>query len=378
MPVETPAGSPPLRIAMMLETSSPGGAEYVLLQLSEELRRRGHTVYPFGPDDRSDWLASRFRALGFEPQLVKQVRALDPGCARRMADQFRRLQIDVVHSHEFTMAIYGAAAARLSGRRHVITFHGNQTMTRALRRRMAIRWAMRQSAATTAVSGETQRQLVEDLGVAPERIKVIRNGIPFRPGDRARIRREFGLADEEILVLAVGNLEKRKGHLVLLEALRQVTAEMPDAPWRLIIVGGRGGVEKEPIEHFLREHAMERRVHLLLRREDVPDLQAGADLFVMPSLWEGLPLALLEAMLAGKPIIASATSGIPEAIETDREGLLTPPGDAGALAGALSRLFRDPAERRRFGEAARARGQREFTVGVMTDAYEPLFREDRR
>lgn len=378
MPVETPAGSPPLRIAMMLETSSPGGAEYVLLQLSEELRRRGHTVYPFGPDDRSDWLASRFRALGFEPQLVKQVRALDPGCARRMADQFRRLEIDVVHSHEFTMAIYGAAAARLSGRRHVITFHGNQTMTRALRRRMAIRWAMRQSAATTAVSGETQRQLVEDLGVAPERIKVIRNGIPFRPGDRARIRREFGLADEEILVLAVGNLEKRKGHLVLLEALRQVTAEMPDAPWRLIIAGGRGGIEKEPIEHFLREHAMERRVHLLLRREDVPDLQAGADLFVMPSLWEGLPLALLEAMLAGKPIIASATSGIPEAIETDREGLLTPPGDAGALAGALSRLFRDPAERRRFGEAARARGQREFTVGVMTDAYEPLFREDRR
>jgi glycosyltransferase involved in cell wall biosynthesis len=83
-------------------------------------------------------------------------------------------------------------------------------------------------------------------------------------------------------------------------------------------------------------------------------------------------------MLAGKPIIASATSGIPEAIETDREGLLTPPGDADALAGALSRLFRNPEERRRFGEAARARGQREFTVGVMTDAYEPLFREDRR
>lgn len=360
---------------MMLETSSPGGAEYVLLQLSEELRRRGHVVYPFGPDDRSDWLANRFRALGFEPQLVRQDRPIDPGCARRMAEQFRQLRIDVVHSHEFTMAVYGALAARWSGRRHVITFHGSQTMTRALRRRIAIRWAMRQSAATTAVSGETQRQLVEDLGVPPEAITVIRNGIPFRGGDRARIRQEFGLREDEILVLAVGNLEKRKGHRILLEALRQVTAEWPDAPWRLLIAGGRGGVEQEPIEAFLREHGMERRVQVVLRREDVPDLQAAADLFVMPSLWEGLPLALLEAMLAGKPIIASATSGIPEAIETGREGLLTPPGDSAALAGALSRLLRDPAERRRLGDAARARGQREFTVGVMTDAYEPLLRQ---
>ncbi len=363
---------------MMLETSSPGGAEYVLLQLSEELRRRGHVVYPFGPDDRSDWLANRFRGLGFEPQLIRQVRTIDPGCARRLAARFRQLKIDVVHSHEFTMAIYGALAARWSGRRHIITFHGSQTMTRALRRRIAIRWAMRQSAATTAVSGETQRQLVEDLGVAPEAITVIRNGIPFRGGDRARIRQEFGLREDEILVLAVGNLEKRKGHRILLEALRQVTQQWPEAPWRLIIAGGRGGAEQEPIEAFLREHGLERRVHVALRREDVPDLQAAADLFVMPSLWEGLPLALLEAMLAGKPIIASATSGIPEAIETEREGLLTPPGDAGALAGALGRLLRDPAERRRLGAAARARGQREFTVGVMTDAYEPLLRENPR
>jgi glycosyltransferase involved in cell wall biosynthesis len=361
----------------MLETGNPGGAEFVLLQLSEELRRRGHVVYPFGPDDRSPWLSDRFRALGFEPQFVRQARTLDPACVWRLAEDFRRLRIDVVHSHEFTMAIYGAAAARLSGRRHIITFHGNQTMTRALRRRIAIRWAMRQSAATTAVSGDTQRQLVQDLGVSSDAIRVIRNGIPLRPGDRSKIRREFGLRDEEILVLAVGNLEKRKGHVILLEALRRVTAEMPEAPWRLIIAGGRGGVEQEPIERFIQDHGYGQRVHLLLRREDVPDLQAAADLFVMPSLWEGLPLALLEAMLAGNPIIASATSGIPEAIETEREGLLTPPGDAGALAGALSRLLRDPAERQRFGEAARARGQREFTVGVMTDAYEPLFRESR-
>jgi glycosyltransferase involved in cell wall biosynthesis len=363
---------------MMLESDGPGGAEFVILQLSEELRRRGHIVYPVGPEVGTGWLAGRFRALGFEPQTFRLDRTLDPGCARRMAEMFRRLSIDVVHSHEFTMAVYGALAAKWSDRRHVITFHGSQTMHRALRRRIAVRWAMRNSAATTAVSGETQRQLVRDLGVAPSAIQVIRNGVPVRPGDRARIRRELGARDDEIVVLAVGNLEKRKGHLILLEALRRVRAEMPDSPWRLVIAGGRGGPEQEPIEKFVRDQNMENRVHVLLRREDVPDLQAASDLFVMPSLWEGLPLALLEAMLAGKPIIASATSGIPEAIETERDGLLTPPGDAAALSAALARLLRDPEERRRLGAAALARGQREFTVGVVADAYLRLFRGDAR
>ena len=357
----------------MLESDGPGGAEYVLLQLSEELQRRGHTVYPVGPERGTGWLAGRFRALGFEPQTFRLDRTLDPGCARRMADLFRRLSIDVVHSHEFTMAVYGALAAKWAGRRHVITFHGSQTMHRALRRRIAVRWAMRRSAATTAVSGETQRQLVRDLGVPAQAIDVVRNGVPLRPGDRARIRKELGVRDEEILILAVGNLEKRKGHLILLEALRQVRDQLPQAPWRLAIAGGRGGPEQEPIEAFVREQGMEGRVHVLLRREDVPDLQAASDLFVMPSLWEGLPLALLEAMLAGKPIIASATSGIPEAIDTEREGLLTPPGEAGALAQALARLLQDPAERRRLGAAALARGNREFTVGVMAEAYLRLY-----
>jgi glycosyltransferase involved in cell wall biosynthesis len=112
---------------------------------------------------------------------------------------------------------------------------------------------------------------------------------------------------------------------------------------------------------------------VVTNRNDIPDLLALADIFVMPSLFEGLPMALLEAMTAGKAIVASATSGIPEAIESGREGLLVSPGDVGALARALQLLLTDEARRRALGDAAARRARGEFTVQVMADRYEALY-----
>jgi glycosyltransferase involved in cell wall biosynthesis len=103
-----------------------------------------------------------------------------------------------------------------------------------------------------------------------------------------------------------------------------------------------------------------------------------ADIFVMPSLWEGLPMALLEAMIAGKAIVASEASGIPEAIADGREGLLVPPADVGALSEALLSLLADPVRRAVLGEAAAQRAQRDFTVQVMADRYEMLYTDASR
>ena len=116
------------------------------------------------------------------------------------------------------------------------------------------------------------------------------------------------------------------------------------------------------------------RVTLLGQRWDVYDLHAAADIFVMPSLWEGLPLALLEAMHAGTAIVASRTSGIPEAITDGVDGLLTPPGDEVALRDALVRLLPDASERARLGAAALARARSKFSLDRMTDEYEALYR----
>jgi glycosyltransferase involved in cell wall biosynthesis len=113
-----------------------------------------------------------------------------------------------------------------------------------------------------------------------------------------------------------------------------------------------------------------------LNRDDVPSLLTAADVFCMPSLWEGLPLAVLEAMFASTAIVASATSGIPEAITSEREGLLVPPGDDAALAAALRRALESPAERARLAGAALRRAENDFTIGSMADAYERLYYGD--
>jgi len=355
----------------MLETDGPGGAEVVVLNMGYELRDRGHTVYPVGPDH--GWLSQRFRESGFEPQPFSLRRTLDPRAVRELAAMMRRLEIDVVHSHEFTMAVYGAAACKLAGRPHVITMHGNQTMTHALRRRVALRWAFRSSGATAAVSEDTKLQLDRDLGVGPEVIGLIRNGVPVPQGDPEPVRAELGVREGEVLILAVGNLDARKGHIYLLEALHRLSGQGV-GPWRLAIAGGRGGPERPRLEAFAAEHGMEDRFHILSYRNDIPNLLAAADVLAMPSLWEGLPLAILEAMLAGTAVVASEASGIPEAIVSGEHGLLTPPADIKALASALGKLIGDEPYRRTLAHQAKERALKEFTIGAMTDAYEKLYR----
>jgi glycosyltransferase involved in cell wall biosynthesis len=128
------------------------------------------------------------------------------------------------------------------------------------------------------------------------------------------------------------------------------------------------------LRNFAEAEGLADRVHLLGYREDVPDILAAGDMFVMPSLSEGLPLALVEAMSASLPVIASQVGGIPEVVEHEREALLTPPGHPDALADALRRLMRDEAMRVALGGAARRRALSDFGVRAMGDAYERLYR----
>ena len=125
----------PLTILQMLESDGPGGAETVMLQLSEELRERGHKIIPVGPTQRAGWLGARFRERGFEPEIYSLSGPIDPGCVRRLVKLIREKGAHLVHSHEFTMGVYGSAAARLLGIPHLLTLHGGFTATTALRRR---------------------------------------------------------------------------------------------------------------------------------------------------------------------------------------------------------------------------------------------------
>lgn len=358
-------------IAMMLESGGPGGAETVLILLSEELLSRGYQVLPVKINDGEQWMVEKLQDLGLETEVIEIRRGYDLGYLRQMTDFLRRRKVDVVHSHEFTKAVYGAAATKRLGIPHVISMHGNQTMMKKLRRRVALRWAFRHSRATVAVSEDTRRHLEERLGLPPGRVVTVPNGIPIRNGDATPVREELKIAPEEVVILCVGTLVPRKGHIVILEALSRLREGECEVPWRLVIAGR--GPERERLESFAASHGMGGRVDLLGHRDDIPNLQTLADIFSMPSLWEGLPLAVLEAMFAGNAVIASATSGIPEAIRDGENGILVPPGEPEPLFEGLRRLLESDALRKQLGEAARKTAESNFTVSRMADRYEALY-----
>lgn len=365
----------PLRIAMLLESDGPGGAEYMLIQLAEELRRRGHSIVPVGPAKGLGWLDRVLRERGFSPDRFTLRHPLDWQCLKDLAAMLRRSNVDVVHGHEFTMALYGTAAARLIGKPAVITIHSAQYVSLALRRRFALSCAARSSHALVAVSSETARTLERRLWLRSGAVTTIHNGIVERPGRADGVRDGIGACSDETLLLAVGNLYPVKGHPVLLDALQRLQADAP-VRWRLVVAGR--GRHKASLEERTAALGLGEHVRFLGHRDDVPDLLAAADVFVMPSLREGLPLAILEAMFAGKPIVASGVGGIPEAITSGEHGLLVPPSDPVALSEALRAVLADPALRLRLGEAARRRAQEEFRVEHMADRYERIYRESTR
>ncbi len=365
-----------MRIALLGETGGPGGAERMMLQLAEELRRRGHEVFPIGPERRTPWLRTQFRDRGFEAHTFMIRRGLDPWGLVQMTRLLRRLRVDVVHTHEFQTSVYGGVAAWLLGKPHVITMHGGRYYAQRRHRRVALRWCARRSRAVVAVSAATAAELAGVVGMPTSAVHVVHNGVKSEAGDPGKVRAELGVGPDERLIIAVGNLYPVKGHAILFDALRRVESDGGAPPWRLAIAG-RGG-EEFSLRAYIVSQGWDRRVHLLGFREDIADVIAAADVFVMPSLSEGLPLALVEAMLAGKAIIASRTGGIPEAVADGRDALLAPPGDVGALTARLRELLSNAGLRARLGEAARGNAAARFSVERMADDYERLYDGQRR
>jgi glycosyltransferase involved in cell wall biosynthesis len=343
----------------------------MMLQLADELRTRGHHILPILPADGDQWLATQFRASAFDVAPFSQRRGLDPLTLAQVVRLISRHRIDVVHSHAFTASVYGGAAAWLLRKPHVITMHGSKYYLERRRRRVALRWSARHSRAVVGVSSETASQLASGLGLPPEAVRVVYNGVPHASGDRSRGRRELGLGTDDLLVVAVGSLFPVKGHVVLVRALAELQQTGDVAPWHAVIAGTGG--EERALRVAIDEHGLSTRVRLLGFRSDVPDLLAAADVYAMPSLYEGSPLALMEAMFAQNAIVASAIGGIPELVTHEREALLVPPGEPTALAAALRRLFSSRELRERLGSAAFRRAKDNFTIARMADEYERLY-----
>lgn len=345
------------------------GGEVQVFLLLEGLRERGHRpVLACPPGSRS---AEEARGRGLEVREVAMRSDVDLAAVRGLARVLRELRPDLAHLHTGRATWLGGLAAWRAGVPAIAT----RRMDRPVKRNLRNRWIYGRLVQRVAAISPAVVDVLVAGGVDPERIDLVWSTVdPARlvpARDRGATRAELGAAPDDVLVLGLGALFRRKGFDVLLEAVAHLAAGDPPLAPPVVIAGD--GPERADLEARARELGPGR-VRFLGRREDVADLLAACDVFVLPSRAEGLGVAALEAMASGRPVVASRVGGLGQAVEDGRSGLLVPAEDPAALAGALRRLVLDPALRRSLGRGGTERVRDGFLPERMVRSYESLYR----
>jgi glycosyltransferase involved in cell wall biosynthesis len=361
------AGAP---IAILSPGELFGGVETMVLTLSVQLREAGTAVLPVLFHDRE--LAARLRAAGLEPVILAARHRYDPGAAGRLAAAIERHGSRVLHLHGYRATVTAAVAGARLGATAVKTEHGLpeppgrlDDRAKAILNHALDVWATRRLRARVCyVTADIRRRCARDHAGLSQRL--IHNGIAplTREGRPRPADLEPGLLHAGI----VGRVSAVKGIPIALRAL--ASGAVPDRV-RLDVIG------TGPLEARLRRQAsalgLDDRVRFHGFRRDRLDWLAHLDMLLMPSLYEGLPYTLLEAMSLGLPVVAARVGGLAEVLRHEETGLLVEPGDHEGLARALARLAGEPGLASRLGEAA-AREQRErYTLERMVREYREVY-----
>jgi glycosyltransferase involved in cell wall biosynthesis len=355
-----------VKIVHLVIAGDVAGGQLVALQLARAARARGYDAAFFSPT------AGTFLELaeqeGFTTRVVPLRGALDIRSLIRLARMLRAERADVLHTHvHFSLNVLGRVAGRTAGARVIAHMHIENVFRAggpARRAQMALDNATaRLCSRIIAVSGATAGTLVRQ-GYPAGRVVVVHNGIetsttvePSRPPE---------VPEGAPLLLHVGRLAPVKGQRELIEAVARLSHVDASA----LLVGKdleTGGAYERELRARAAELGVGERVVFAGYRDDVPALLAAADIFVLPSWVEGLPLTVLEAMAAGRPVVASRVGGTPEVVADGETGILVPPGDVGALAHAVDYLLADPERARRLGESGRRRVEEHFSLAAMSE-----------
>lgn len=376
------------RVAQVITRMVPGGAQRVVTNLLEGLADEYSLELITGPEDAPANLREDLPghveltvvdSLSRDISPLKDVRAL-----LDLAVQFRRKRYDLVHTHTSKAGLLGRFAAWfVPGTRVIHTPHGliygssrnipGVPEAKFLRTALLFleRLARRRQDALTTLSRNEARQC-ERLGLsAPEKIHTIYNGIEHDSSTSysgGSGRSEYDLVPEDLVIVSVGRLSPEKGYADLARAFGELRGEFDNL--RLLIAGS--GSERQTILETVPEE-YRRDVRLPGYVEEVRSVYDAGDVFVMPSLYEGFGLAILEAMRAGLPIVATNVGGIPELVREDRDGFLVSPSAPAELADGLRPLLGDAQRREEFGERARERAKN-FTVESMIEGFRSLYR----
>jgi glycosyltransferase involved in cell wall biosynthesis len=360
-----------VRVLWLIKGMGPGGAERQLVEMARHVDTDRFDVQAAYLLPWKDHLVGELADVGVPSTCLRATRNLDPTWVSRLRALARGREIDIVHAHLPTAAVGARTAFRRRGPRVVSTEHNVWTRYRPITRMLnAVTFGWQ--AAAIAVSEEVARSI--GPRVHPT-VRVIPNGVD---GERLRAdalarsaaRAELGLPEDAMVVGVVGGITPKKGHGTLVAAAPRVAASIPSVRFAFVGIESDGGAVRAEV------HAMELedRVRFLGYRSNASRLMRAFDLVCLPSLFEGMPVAMLEAMAIGVPVVATAVGGVPEVANGGRAAMIVPPRDPTALSDALAQVLSDEPLRMRLTEAAGWRVG-DFDIERTTRATEDVYAE---
>lgn len=349
-----------------------GGTELHILNLSEQLLRRGHDVTVACRPGR--WVEERATQMGLPTVPIRVMKQHDWQDFGRLRAFLREHKTDVLHVHwSSDVIVPGFAALFERTPVRILSRH----MPYPFKNRLGTLLYSRLLYTRLVPVSDSVRQTLRKSGVAARRIEVIHHGTDVAAFARttqtpAETRRQLGIPEDCVTVGIVGRIAPEKGHQVLLDAAKRLTGRYP---LRFVIIGN--GPEEATIRSSVQKMGLEEMVLFTGFREDVNNAIAALDIVTVPSTWaEPCSAVVQQAMAVSKPVIGTRAGGTPEMILEGETGLLVPVKDAGALADAIAALAGDAFLRRRMGAAGRERVEQFFSLQVMTDKIEDLYRRE--
>ena len=362
-----------MKIVHILDNLDRGGAQTMLRSVVAGLTARGHDQHIICLNEIfNDEVVAAMRAAGASVEIIGRPRLYGLIGLWHIVSELRRRQPDLVHTELPWGDLIGRAAARLAGIAPIVSTvtarYADKPQLQLWFDRKTAPWADR----VAFQSAEIVSFSLEHEGIRPEQVQVIPNGVDADERDRsvaaAALRLDYVGGAATVLGM-VARLHPQKAHPDLLEAFARLSGEPRDT--RLWLIGD--GPDRAQLVEQTRSLGIADRVVFAGDRGDVRDWIAAMDIFVHPTLFEGLPLAVLEAMAMGKPVITSPIDGLRSLITSGVDGWLVPPGNPAALAEIIDHVVAHPQERARVAAAGKARALSQYGSDRVVDAYETLF-----
>lgn len=350
-----------IKIIHIIPTLGGGGAERLLVDLASNINKEKYEIKIISLKTSNYWEKELM-----QKQIVCAALAQKKGVSLitwwRLVRLLKMKQPDIVHTHLFGADFYGILAAKIAGCKTIISTEHNINYSEGLTKRLVKRYVYKYANQIIAVSGAVRDYLVKER-IDQAKIKVVHNGINTH---KFLARRNY-FQKEKLLIGTVGKLEEQKGIEDLISAMSLIKNNNINCQ-----IAGEGPL-RESLQALITKLKLEDKVRLIGWQSEINKFFSKLDIFVLPSRWEGFGLVVLEAGLAGLPVIASGVDGLKEIIENNKNGVLVEPGNAEVLATAIRRLANDIKRQERLAQALQNTALQRFSLGDMVRKYEDIY-----